>query len=466
MKLGSKIHLYSSVLFAVLLLAANATVYTVFSKMMMNREMDQLQAETEQAAEALRAASGSIAINELLRAYVPLNGMLGWVKNGGGSGVIVTSGSETELSRQKEAFYSERRKEQVTVNGSRYGFVSIPVIASDGAVANVQATSSLEELMELLHILRLVLISVSIAVLVPVAISSGVLGKVLMRPITDMTGTMRRIIRSGEFVQLKNKGKSRDELAAMGETFNEMIALLEDSFVRQEQFVSNASHELKTPLTIIESYSSLLKRRGGERPELLQESIEAIHSEAVRMKTMTEQLLLLATSRREWKANLEVLELLPFARQAAAVFSNVYGRDVVVEATQDERCEGIADRDMLKQVLFILLDNARKYSQGPITLEVGELRGESFLSVKDKGIGIPAEELPKVFQRFYRVDKARGRDGGQEGGAGLGLSLGKVLADAFGAKLVLESELGAGTTATIILAQDGEPAGWEESREE
>jgi signal transduction histidine kinase len=182
---------------------------------------------------------------------------------------------------------------------------------------------------------------------------------------------------------------------------------------------------------------------------------------------MTEQLLLLATSRREWKANMEVLELLPFARQAAAVFSNVYDREVVVEGPLDERCEGIADVDMLKQVLFILLDNARKYSQGPIVLEVGELqgRGESYLSVKDKGIGISAEELPKVFQRFYRVDKVRGRDGEQEGGAGLGLSLGKVLADAFGARLVLESELGAGTTATIILGQAGELPERENSRE-
>ncbi|MHA7965293.1 sensor histidine kinase [Paenibacillus sp. CAU 1782] len=466
MKLGSKIHLYSSVLFAVLLLAANVTVYTVFSKMMMNREMNQLQAETEQAAEALRAASGSIAINELLRAYVPLDGMLGWVKNGDGTGAAVTSGSQTELSRQAEVFYDERRREQIDIGGNRYGFVSIPVIATDGAVANVQATSSLEELMELLHILRLVLISVSAAVLVPVVISSGVLGRLLMRPIAEMTGTMRRIIRSGEFVQLQNKGKSRDELAAMGETFNEMIALLEDSFARQEQFVSNASHELKTPLTIIESYASLLKRRGGERPELLQECIEAIHSEAVRMKGMTEQLLLLATSRREWKADMEVLELLPFARQAADLFSNVYGRDVVVKATGDERCEGIADRDMLKQVLFILLDNARKYSEGPITLEVGELQGGSYLSVRDNGIGIPAEELPNVFQRFYRVDKARGRDGGQEGGAGLGLSLGKELSDAFGARLELESVFGVGTTATITLAQDGELTGWDEGRED
>lgn len=479
MKLGSKIHLYSSVLFAVLLLAANATVYAVFHNMMHQRELNQLLAETGQSAEALRTAEGNAAVTGLLRAYVPLDGMLRLVGEDGEASALVTSGSETELSRQAEFFYSERRMERVSVDGRNYGFVSIPIIAADGSVANVQATSSLEELTELFRILRLVLISVSAAVLIPVVISSGILGRLLMRPIANMTRTMRRIIRSGEFARLEQRGRSRDELAEMGDTFNEMIGLLEESFARQEQFVSNASHELKTPLTIIESYASLLKRRGGERPELLEESLEAIHSEAVRMKAMTEQLLQLATAKREWKADMERIDLYPFAAQAAAMFSNVNGREVVVDAacqsdggdggsesasgasvpswsigeTEDGETQvvAIADRDMLKQVLFILLDNARKYSKDSIRIEIGKAEGRSYLSVKDSGIGIPEEDLPKVFERFYRVDKARSRDEAGEGGAGLGLSLGKELCEAFGATLELESQPGTGTTAKIWL---------------
>src|SRR5690606_27645171 len=103
------------------------------------------------------------------------------------------------------------------------------------------------------------------------------------------------------FVRLELERQSRDELTAMGDTFNEMISLLERNYAKQEQFISNASHELKTPLTVIESYASLLKRRGQERPELFMESVDAIHSEAVRMKVMTEQLLLLANPNRQWK---------------------------------------------------------------------------------------------------------------------------------------------------------------------
>lgn len=476
MKLGSKIHLYSSVLFAILLLVANVTVYTVFHRLMMDREMNQLLAENEQAAEMLRTAEGRVALNGLLRAYVPLNGTLRWVEPSGAGSALVASANQLELGRQEQVFYSERRLEQVTINGERYGFVSLPVIGPSGSVANVQMMSSLAELTELLRILRLVLISVSAAVLVPVVISSGILGRLVMRPITSMTSTMRRIIRSGEFARLKQTGKSRDELAEMGDTFNEMIELLEDSFARQEQFVSNASHELKTPLTIIESYASLLKRRGAERPDLLEESVEAIHSEAVRMKTMTEQLLLLATSKRDWKADMQPVRLLSFAEQVATIFSQVHRRSVAVTTSLDamaetarvpkaDTAEGMGhelvawtDPDMLKQVLFILLDNARKYSDGDIELVAGRGQGIAFLAVKDRGEGIPPEELPHVFERFYRVDKARSREQEGTGGTGLGLSLGKELCEAMGARLELESTPGAGTTATIWLTGVGPEA--------
>lgn len=474
MKLGSKIHLYSSVLFAILLLAANVTVYTVFHRLMMDREMSQLLAESEQAAEVLRTAEGRLALNGLLRAYVPLDGTLRWVEASGEGSALVASGNQLELGRQEQTFYSERRLEQVSINGERYGFVSLPVIGPSGSVANVQMMSSLVELTELLRILRLVLISVSAAVLVPVVISSGILGRLVMRPITSMTSTMRRIIRSGEFARLKQTGESRDELAEMGDTFNEMIGLLEESFVRQEQFVSNASHELKTPLTIIESYASLLKRRGAERPDLLEESVEAIHSEAVRMKTMTEQLLLLATSKREWKADMQPVGLVAFAEQVSTIFSQVHRRNVTVISSLDpvqgaalvpedgdaeataQDLTALADPDMLKQVLFILLDNARKYSDGDIELVAGRLQGTAFLAVKDRGEGIPPEDLPHVFERFYRLDKARSREQEGAGGTGLGLSLGKELCEAMGARLELESTLGAGTTATIWLPGSGQ----------
>jgi two-component system sensor histidine kinase ArlS len=167
------------------------------------------------------------------------------------------------------------------------------------------------------------------------------------------------------------------------------------------------------------------------------------------MKGMTEQLLLLAMSRREWKVEREPLALLPFVEQTAAFFLNAYRREIDVIAPAEGDVMVHTDQDKLKQVLYILLDNARKYSNDVIEVEVGSAERHSYIRVTDHGIGIPAVDLPQVFERFYRVDKARSRDEEPVGGAGLGLSLGKELADAIGAELALESVQGKGTTATI-----------------
>ena len=131
---------------------------------------------------------------------------------------------------------------------------------------------------EMLAVLRIVLIAVTIIAMIPVLISSTILSNFIARPIRWMINTMKEIQTSGQFKRLSLEEKSKDELVEMGKTFNHMIDLLQANFEKQEQFVSNASHELKTPLTVIESYASLLKRKGWQRPDLFDESIEAIHS--------------------------------------------------------------------------------------------------------------------------------------------------------------------------------------------
>jgi len=452
MKLRSKIHLYSTVLFAMLLLAASVTVYLVFSRLTIQRELDQLSGETIQAAEAIRKTSGEPALKELLRAYVPLNGMIRIVEEQGpGHGLMVTSSGETELSKLTAVYDSRKKTERITIDEKSYGAVSIPVIAADGSVINVQAVENMEELVQLLRILKIVLVFVSAIVLIPVIISSGVLGSVIMKPISAMTKTMQDIAGSGKFMRIKQEGRSKDELYAMGETFNEMIALLESNFTKQEQFVSNASHELKTPLTIIASYASLLKRRGMDRPDLFLESVEAIHSESQRMKDLTDQLLLLARPHQEWKLHFVQAELLPLAEQAAAAFRRAYGRTLELQAPDGLPIYAYTDVDKLKQLLFILLDNARKYSTETITIRIEPKGSRSLIQVIDRGIGIPEEDLPYVFDRFYRVDKSRSKGEEITGGSGLGLSLALEISKAIGAKLELMSIEGKGTTAEIQL---------------
>lgn len=166
----------------------------------------------------------------------------------------------------KGVFDETRQVRMITYESNRYILVSLPMIWTNGEVVNLQVTESLQPTMQTLQVLRIVLVAVTGIALIPVVVSGRLLGRLITRPITSMISTMKEIQRSGKFKRLPLNSSSRDELVEMGETFNDMIELLERNFVRQEQFVSNASHELKTPLTIIESYASLLKRRGCSIP--------------------------------------------------------------------------------------------------------------------------------------------------------------------------------------------------------
>ncbi|MFB9278364.1 sensor histidine kinase [Cohnella cellulosilytica] len=447
MRLKNKIHLYSSLLFAVLLILMNALIYLLFDRMSLGSEMKQAETEAAAIAEGIRRNAAGFPVRDLLRAYVPADGMLRIVAQEDGIDYPpVTSSSQSKLSKLDTRFYPEKIKQAIPYAGEKYALVSLPVIWNDGSVVNVQVVRSLRETTDNLQSLRIVLIAVTVLALVPVVASGRWLGKLIVQPIANMTKTMKEIRESGRFKRLEFDDSAKDELSEMGRTFNRMIELLESNFEKQERFASNASHELKTPLTVIESYANLLKRKGLERPDLFAESVEAIHSEAVRMREMTEQLLLLARSRSGWNANPEALDLEQLAIGEADAFRKAYRRDVHVEA--ESPAVVLCDRSLLRQLLFLFLDNARKYSEEPIAITVGADGESAWIRIADRGVGIPKHELPKVFDRFYRVDQARTR---RNGGFGLGLSLAKEIAEAIGASVELDSLEGVGTTATIRL---------------
>lgn len=465
MKLRSKIHLYSSVLFALLFILTNLLVYIVFSRLSINEQLVRVESQTNKTADNIRQIAGSMTTAELLRAYVPVDGMIRIVTEKGNNSLVVTSSSEQELSKRTVTYSKELQAEKITYQANGYVFVSIPVIWTDGSVVNVQVTESLHKTENYLQVLRIVLITVTGIAMIPVILSGHILGRIIMRPIGAMTSTMSEIKRSGRFKRLALDPKSKDELLEMGQTFNAMIDLLETNYDKQKQFVSNASHELKTPLTIIESYASLLKRRGMDRPELFYESVDAIHSEAVRMKEMTEQLLLLAKHKEQWNLSIEPINLTEEVDELVKRFHNAYQRQINVKVAPELLSKPSLlviqnDAGKLRQLLFILLDNARKYSEDHIVIELGEDSPASddsgtvtiqrrCIRIIDQGIGIPEAELSKVFDRFYRVDEARSRT--DVGGSGLGLTLALEIADAIGATIRLESVEKKGTTAIVSL---------------
>jgi signal transduction histidine kinase len=447
MKLRNKINLYTAFLFAILLLIINITVYYSFSKLILNSELNTAHDEMKNISENIGKSLGTISEDTLLRSYVPINGMIQIVTKNHNDSSPYTSPGAHDLSKRKSVFYGSEVSKTIEYQDRLFSFESMPIIMQDGSIANLQITKSMQTATNNLSTLRLVLIMVALIALIPVLISSRILSNLITKPVTSMTRTMTDIRQSGAFKRLKLEGNSKDELFQMGQTFNHMIDLLEVNFDKQKQFVSNASHELKTPLTIIESYASLLKRRGLKEPKLFSESIEAIHSEAIRMKEMTEQLLMLARHHEQWNIELNQLNISNLINQTVKAFKNAYHREIEFVMVNDTPLFIETDEKKLKQLLFIFLDNARKYSDETISVELGKDNDEVYIKIIDTGIGIHESDLPKVFDRFYRVDKARSR---KQGGSGLGLALAKEIADAIGVRIHIDSVLGAGTTVTIL----------------
>ncbi len=446
MKLKNKINLSTAVMFIVLLIIIVFTIYLSFSTMAKNREIDRVYEEAKQSTTGIHQSDASVPVQQLLRAYVPVNGLLQIVKPDGSSqGAVAESAQQSELRNLSITYYGKEEKQIIKNNGNSFGFVSLPIVWLDGEIVDLQVVVSLHSTDEMLHILKILLIAITSLATIPALISSMLLGNVITRPITSMIHTMKDIQISGHFKRLPLPKKTNDELYQMGDAFNKMIELLEVNFQKQGEFISNASHELKTPLTVIESYANLLRRRGKARPEVFDESVHAILSETERMRDLTNNLLSLAKHEEQWQVNKEKIELSPLIQEIAHSFQQAYNRQVHIHI------KGVpvimADYQRLKQLIYIFMDNARKYSDEIIEVRLFTKENLAYLEIVDFGIGIPSDDIEKIFDRFYRIDKARER---KTGGFGLGLSLAKELAEAMNIKLQVESKEGYGTTARIL----------------
>jgi two-component system, OmpR family, sensor histidine kinase ArlS len=446
MKLRHRINLYTATMFIVLLIILNIAIYSAFSRMMLDNELERTAAEAVQAVDGLNKAGSEIPVGDVLRSYIPVNGMLQIVEGDGTRGLGAAAPALQDLHDLPVEHYQKEVKDIKEHGGIPYAFVSVPIILSNGEIGELQTTASLAHTADMLRSLRFVVMIVTALATVPVLLSSALLSNFITRPITSMIATMKEIRESGQFKQIPLPKESKDELYQMGETFNKMIHLLEVNYEKQGQFISNASHELKTPLTVIESYASLLKRRGKQEPGLFDEAVEAIHSEAIRMKDLTQLLLQLAKYQDQWQVHLENLNLATIAEDLVRSFEKAYSRPIELNVQKEPMVR--TDEQRFRQLFYILMDNARKYSEDVITVNVKTLSDGAVIEICDRGVGIPAGDLEKVFDRFYRVDKARTR---KTGGFGLGLSLAKEMADAMGAEIQLESVESIGTTVKMIL---------------
>ncbi|WP_409342943.1 ATP-binding protein [Paenibacillus sp. MBLB4367] len=324
-------------------------------------------------------------------------------------------------------------------------------LATEQFTGTIEIANHLVSTEKLTRLMLFIMLGGGVAAVVLSGAAGYMLADWFLRPLRLLAETMRSIKQRGlqERVQVV---ENRDELSVLTSMFNDMMDQLEQAFLRQQQFVEDASHELRTPISIIEGHLSLLQRWGKQDPVILEESLNASLQESRRLQHLVQELLDL--SRAEAIDLSDAEEASDPSQTILATVRNVsiLHPDFRFE-TALSGLEGTAVAmapHHLEQVLLILIDNAVKYSQREKKIGVHGTIADGMvkLDVIDRGIGIPAAELPYVGHRFYRVDKARSR---KQGGSGLGLSIAKRIVERYRGALAIASEEGTGTTVTVRL---------------
>ena len=241
---------------------------------------------------------------------------------------------------------------------------------------------------------------------------------------------------------------TQDELNELSRRINRMLDGIQEAFDRQSNFISDASHELRTPISVIRGYSDLLARWGKTDENVLNEAIDAIRAEAANMKSIVEQLLYLA--------KLGSFVIRPTEFDLSEVVRDIVSAYEITSADKTITCSAgkhvmlHADKGLVVELIRVITDNAMKYTPDGGTVSVSVLQTGSSVGivVADTGVGISEEDLPHIFDRFYRCDKARGR---KEGSTGLGLAIAKSIAEMMGGSIAAKSVLGKGSVFTITL---------------
>jgi two-component system, OmpR family, sensor kinase len=284
-----------------------------------------------------------------------------------------------------------------------------------------------------------------------------------LKPIRKMTQAATAVSASN-LSQRIDVGRTESELGQLAKTLNEAFDRLEKAFERQTRFTADASHELRTPLSIIMSQAELALRR--ERsPEEYRESLETALKASQRMKAVVEGLLTLARAdARELEIRRDRVDLGKIVEETVSLLGPLAIERKVTLTASVESVEILGDPDRLREVVTNLVTNAIRYNRdgGKVEVTLSAKPDEAVLSVADTGIGIPEKDQPHVFERFYRVDKARSREAGgprpaeasgfgREGGNGLGLSIAKWVVEAHGGHLSFTSRENEGTTFSVRL---------------
>lgn len=355
------------------------------------------------------------------------------------------------------------RYENAVLDGATLRVLTYPIVLPErGELGVINVAEPLIQINDMLSDLRRQFLAAAIAGALLAALAGWFLAGRALKPVDQM------VLRAQQIADISNERlaldqrldvpPTEDELARLATTFNNVLGQMEVALATQRQFVADASHELRTPLTAIRGNVDLLEmqlRRNGGLDQEIERSILDLKRESGRMTRLTNDLLTLARSEAPGGLAIECVpvDLSEIAKDVVRTILAT-GPKPEISIEGDDQVVVSGDRDRLEQVLLVLCDNARRYTpeDGAIIVRIAKGVNDARVSVADSGAGIAPEDQARIFTRFYRADASRERT---SGGTGLGLAIAKAIVTAHGGEIEVSSQLGAGSTFTVVLPDGG-----------
>ena len=416
MKLKTKIQLFSTLFMLVIVVLVNASIYFLFYKITTDNEKDALQEQTNTIVETIKD-SPDLSKSGLLHAFLPSNGIIR-VVSAEGEELIPTIAKNAQYRHLDLIFTTKEIQEIIkSPTGERVAVVSKPIIWEDGQIATLQVANYLLSVEETMNTLFYVLIFASLMIVIPTFIGGNLLSKFVLAPIKELIMTMKANTEPGKWKTIEQNKRSRDEIYEMEETFNDMIDHLKDTFEKQEIFVSDASHELKTPLTSLSILLENMRNNIGKyenRDYYLGQASEMVMASTKMVQNILNTSKLQTIAQEEDKENVDVREVLTETIASYEILAKAKDIQVLVEV--EETCFICMNKEALEKVFSNIIANAIHYTDQGKQIRIQMLDGQ--ISIENECVPLSDAVLSQVFKAFYRPDFSRNK---KDGGTGLGL---------------------------------------------
>lgn len=416
--------------------------YHIFAQSLLDGERSNINAVISDIGTDLQYTDGGVTIRN--ESGYPSNMRIA-IWDAGGALIYQNTGAEWFLNVENKP--DEFKKVRYDKNE---WLIMDRILEKDGTDLRIRICSSLEGMVNALSRTFIIILAALPFYFLIMAVGGYIISKNALHPITRIADLAKEIER-GDLSRRITGVVSADEVGELADTFNEMLATIEKSFEREKSFASDASHELRTPVAVIMANAEVVLDSSPEGE--IQKSALVILEESNRMNTIIRQLLMLTRGLEgQYKLQFENTDI---NQVIDAVLEQLQGnaesRAISLIDETEERLTFKADQSLITQMTLNLIRNAIEYgrSGGFVKVKATGEGGSCLITVTDDGVGIPLEEQPLIFNRFYRVDHSRDRRG-----SGLGLSIVKWIVDEHGGKIWLESEPGKGTKFYISFNMD------------